>query len=287
MVHTILMKMFSMILLGFILLSTGYAAQSGSRLESVQKLLETSSAAQQIKGSNNQAAKQMHAEAVSLYEKAKRAQGKGDEQQAADLLKQATKAMFEATRMIKKDESFLAKDVRDFDERKASVDALCTAYENIAKEKGIDAATENELHAFVYKRVDQAEALKQENRVKEGRKMLDEAYVAAKVAIEHLRGGETLVRSLNFASSEEEYHYEVDRNDTHRMLVDVLLKEKMKTNWGIETMVNKFMDRADELRARADEQASDGAYENAVTTLEQSTKEIVRAIRSAGIYIPG
>jgi tetratricopeptide (TPR) repeat protein len=287
MVHTILMKTFSMILLGFILLSTGYAAQSGSRLESVQKLLETSSAAQQIKGSNNQAAKQMHAEAVSLYEKAKRAQGKGDEQQAADLLKQATKAMFEATRMIKKDESFLAKDVRDFDERKASVDALCTAYENIAKEKGIDAATENELHAFVYKRVDQAEALKQENRVKEGRKMLDEAYVAAKVAIEHLRGGETLVRSLNFASSEEEYHYEVDRNDTHRMLVDVLLKEKMKTNWGIETMVNKFMDRADELRARADEQASDGAYENAVTTLEQSTKEIVRAIRSAGIYIPG
>ena len=71
------------------------------------------------------------------------------------------------------------------------------------------------------------------------------------------------------------------------MLVDVLLQEKMKTNGGIETMVNKFMHRADELRARADEQASDGEYENAVTTLEQSTKEIVRAIRSAGIYIPG
>ena len=117
--------------------------------------------------------------------------------------------------------------------------------------------------------------------------MLDEAYVAAKVAIEHLRGGETLVRSLDFASSEEEYHYEVDRNDTHRMLVDVLLKEKMRTNGGIETMVNKFMKRADELRVRADSQASDGEYENAVTTLEQSTKEIVRAIRSAGIYIPG
>ena len=287
MVHTILMKSFSMILLGFFLLSTGYAAQAGSRLQSVEKLLETSSAAQQIKESDNQAAKEKHGEAVALYEKAKLAQSKGDEQQAADLLKQATKTMFEATRMIKKDESFMAKDVRDFDARKESIEALCTAYENIAKEKGIDSAIENELHAFVFKRIDQAEVLKQEDRVKEGRKMLDEAYVAAKVAIEHLRGGETLVRSLNFANSEEEYHYEVDRNDTHRMLVDVLLKEKMKTNWGIETMVNKFMDRADTLRARADEQASDGAYENAVTTLEQSTKEIVRAIRSAGVYIPG
>jgi hypothetical protein len=281
------MKLLTMPLLGVLLVGAVHAGQTESRLQSVEKLLETSSAAQQIRGSDNQAAKDKHEQAVELFEKAKLAQGKGDEQQAADLLKQATKTMFEATRMIKKDDSFMAKDVRDFDERKASVEALCTAYENIAKEKGIDKATENELHAFVYKRVDQAEALKKDDRVKEGRKMLDEAYVAAKVAIEHLRGGETLVRSLNFASSEEEYHYEVDRNDTHRMLVDVLLKEKMKTNWGIEAMVNKFMESADKLRVRADEQASDGEYENAIGTMEQSTKEIVRAIRSAGIYIPG
>jgi hypothetical protein len=287
MLYKINMKLLTMPLLAVVLIGVAHAGQTESRLQSVEKLLETSSAAQQIKGSDNQAAKDKHEQAVQLFEKAKLVQGEGDEQQASDLLKQATKIMFEATRMIKKDESFMAKDVRDFDERKASVEALCTAYENIAKEKGIDEATENELHVFVYKRVDQAEAMKKENRVKEGRKMLDEAYVAAKVAIEHLRGGETLVRSLNFASSEEEYHYEVDRNDTHRMLVDVLLKEKMKTNWGIEAMVNKFMESADKLRARADEQASDGEYENAIGTMEESTKEIVRAIRSAGIYIPG
>jgi hypothetical protein len=287
MLYKMNMKLLSMALLVVLAAGAAHAGQTGTRLQSVEKLLETSSAAQQIKGSDNQAAKDKHGQAIELFDRAKLADSKGDEQQAADLLKQATKAMFEATRMIKKDESFMAKDLRDFDERKASVDALCKAYENIAREKGLDSATENELHAFVHKRVDQAEALKQEERLKEGRKMLDEAYVAAKVAIEHLRGGETLVRSLNFASSEEEYHYEIDRNDTHRMLVDVLLKEKMKTNGGIETMVNKFMGRADELRARADEQASDGEYENAVTTLEQSTKEIVRAIRSAGIYIPG
>ena len=281
------MKLLTMPLLGVLLVGAVHAGQTESRLQSVEKLLETSSAAQQIKGSDNQAAKDKHEQAVQLFDKAKLAQGNGNEQQAADLLKQATKTMFEATRMIKKDDSFMAKDVRDFEERKASVEALCTAYENIAKEKGIDKATENELHAFVYKRVDQAEALKKESRVKEGRKMLDEAYIAAKVAIEHLRGGETLVRSLNFASSEEEYHYEVDRNDTHRMLVDVLLKEKMKTNLGIEAMVNKFMESAEKLRARADEQASDGEYEKAIGTMEQSTKEIVRAIRSAGIYIPG
>lgn len=286
-VNKIRMSSLSIALLAAMFMNTAHAAQTGSRLQSVEKLLETSSAAQQIKESDNQAARDKHQQAVSLFNKAKLADSKGDEQQAEDLLKQATKAMFEATRMIKKDDSFMAKDIRDFDERKASIEALCTAYENIANEKGIDKATENELHAFVFKRIDQAEELKKEERVKEGRKMLDEAYVAAKVAIEHLRGGETLVRSLNFASSEEEYHYEVDRNDTHRMLVDVLLKEKMKTNWGVEAMVSKFMESANELRARANEEAAEGQYETAVSTLEQSTKEIVRAIRSAGIYIPG
>ena len=285
--NKMILKLLKVLLFVAVAAGAVHASQTGSRLQSVEKLLENSSAAQRIKGSDNQAARDKHAQAVELFNQAKQAESKGDETRAADLLKQATKAMFEATRMIEKDGSFLAKDLRDFEARKESVEALCTAYENIAKEKGVTSEKENELHSFVHKRVDQAEALKKENRVKDGRKMLDEAYVAAKVAIEHLRGGETLVRSLHFESSEEEYHYEVDRNDTHRMLVDVLLKEKMKSSGSVQTMVNKFMGKADELRAQADEQASEGEYENAIGTLEQSTKEIVRAIRSAGIYIPG
>ena len=270
-----------------VVVSMAHAGQLESRLQSVGKLLETSSAARKISASDNAEAKQKHQKAVTLYQQARQADSAGNAQQASDLLKQATMTMFEATRMIEKDESFFAKDLNDFDARKESVQALCTAYENIAKEKGVTSKEENELHEFVHKRVDQAVVLKDQNRVKEGRKKLDEAYVAAKVAIEHLRGGETLVHSLNFANSEEEYHYEVDRNDTHRMLVDVLLKEKMSRNSSARAMVDKFLGKADELRKVADSQAAHGEYENAVGTLEQSTKEIVRAIRSAGIYIPG
>ena len=280
-------RLLSIALISAVFFNIAHAGQLESRLQSVDKLLTTSSAAQKIKGSDNQAAKQKHEQAVTLYQKAKQADSKGDDQQAADLLKQATSTMFEATRMIEKDQSFLVKDLRDFDARKESIQSLCTAYENIAEEKGITSEEENELHAFVHQRLEQAVVLKDDNRVKEGRKMLDEAYVAAKVAIEHLRGGETLVHSLNFANSEEEYHYEVDRNDTHRMLVNVLLKEKMEKNSGARSMVDKFLGKADLLRKQADAQALDGQYENAVGTLEQSTKEIVRAIRSAGIYIPG
>ena len=61
----------------------------------------------------------------------------------------------------------------------------------------------------------------------------------------------------------------------------------MKSGGNVKSMVDKFMDEANKLRKLADEQANNEEYKTAFSTLEQSTKEIVRAIRSAGIYIPG
>ena len=263
------------------------SAATDARYQSVEKLLQVSSAAQRIRESDNQQARVKHQQAIDKLGEAKTAMTSGRQQQADALFGEATRMMFEATRMIEKDSSMIEKDNRDFDSRKDSIDALVTAYENIRREKGLGPPESSELYPFVHKRVERALELKQGNRIIEGRKMLDEAYVAAKVAIEHLRGGETLVRSLKFESVEEEYKYEVDRNDTHRMLVTVLLQEKMGSNSNVETMVAQFMDKATVLRAKADKQASAGEFETAISTLELSTKEIVRAIRSAGIYIPG
>jgi hypothetical protein len=94
------------------------------------------------------------------------------------------------------------------------------------------------------------------------------------------------VRSLNFATKEEEYHYEVDRNDTHRMLVQMLLKDK-RGGAAVDSMVEQSVTAAAQLRTQADEQASRRDHETAVKTLEQSTRELVKAIRGAGVYIPG
>lgn len=262
-------------------------AATDARYQSVEKLLQVSSAAQRIRGSDNQQAKSKHQQAITKLGEAKNALASGQQQQADALFSEATRMMFEATRMIEKDSSMIEKELRDFDARKASIDALCTAYDNIRKEKGLGPPEGSELYPFVHKRVDRALELKQGNRIIEGRKLLDEAYVAAKVAIEHLRGGETLVRSLSFESIEEEYKYEVDRNDTHKMLVTVLLQEKMGSDSNVENMVGQFMSKASVLRTKADKLASAGEYETAISTLELSTREIVRAIRSAGIYIPG
>ena len=70
------------------------------------------------------------------------------------------------------------------------------------------------------------------------------------------------------------------------MLVQVLLMEK-RSKQSIDKMVESFMQKADALRKEAEGQAKNQEYKSAISTLEASTKEIVRAIRSAGIYSPG
>ena len=52
-------------------------------------------------------------------------------------------------------------------------------------------------------------------------------------------------------------------------------------------MVDQSVAAAAKLRAQAEEEASRRDHETAVRTLEQSTRELVKAIRGAGVYIPG
>ena len=257
------------------------------RQASVEKLVEISSAAQRIDKSGNKAAMMRRNEARLLLRKAKDANASGDTAEADKLLHKATQVMFEAVRLMEKDQSLTDKEHNDFNARLDSINALCEAYDRIRGEKGLGPAKQSELYPIVRQKLAQAKDLDEHGKTTQGRKLLDEAYVAAKVAIEHLRGGDTLVRSLSFANKEEEYRYEIDRNDTHKMLVNVLLKEKMAENTKIKAMVDKYMERAISLREKAENQAAGGNYQGAIHTLEESTKEIVKSIRSAGIYIPG
>ncbi len=261
------------------------AATADGRLESVEKLLEKSSAAQQIEASSNPEALAGREQARFHFEKARRANLKGDKQTTNDQLLLATKAMLQAVRMADQKDVVLGKKITDFESRKDAIMALLEAHERITQDAG-KAVAGKELQRLVESNLARANALLDEDRVDEGRRLLDETYTATKIAVDSTRDGQTLVRSLNFANKHEEYTYELDRNNTHLMLVRVLLGEKMKAD-RIKSRVQPLLDEADVLRSRAEQQAGKGDYENAVTTLEESTRQVTRAIRMAGIYIPG
>jgi hypothetical protein len=268
-------------------LAAGADDVTGDRIESVARLLTNSSAAKKIMDSGDPRALDRHREAKALHEAAREAHRNNDMASAKDLLARATRAMFEAARMVEQSGDASQKQQDDFTARLSSVNALLKAFDRIVKEKGLDDQRAGETRAFINGKIAEAQSLKKAQELSRAREVLDEAYVSAKIAIEQLRGGDTLVRHLNFASKQEEYDYELDRNDTHVMLVDILLREKLRKSNGVKKLVQQFMTKAEKLRTQAEAQAADGAYDAAVETLELSTREIVRAIRSAGVYIPG
>lgn len=257
-------------------------AQLEKRLESVGTLIEKSSGARQVETSGDKRAAEKRAEAKSAYAEAQEAYKAGDYPRASRLLSQASGTMFEAVRLASPEQVTGEKQRADFNSRLESVKALLAAQKRISSEKaGVrdSAQTTREIEKLMQEAEQQAAT----NKYDQANTTLNRAYLIAKAAIGSMRGGDTLVRSLNFANKEEEYKYELDRNDTHHLLIKVLLDDKR----GSESMIQGFMQKAHQLRGEAESSAKRGDHAGAVKLLEDSTAELVKAIRNAGVFIPG
>jgi hypothetical protein len=252
------------------------------KLVSTSALIESSSGAKQIESSGNAAAAAQRARARELHRQAGETLRTGQLEAASKLLDDSSRAMFEGVRLAAPEQLVERKQRADFDARMESTRALLEAQKRISAEKNAGPRA-GDLSRRVEALMAEAGELARGGRLVDARRTLDQAYLAVKAAIGSLRDGDTVVRSLSFASKAEEYVYEVDRNDTHRMLVQLLLKDKR----GADAMVEQAVAAAAKLRAQAEDEASRRDHEAAVRTLEQSTRELVRAIRGAGIYIPG
>lgn len=253
------------------------------RLISVGRLIEGSSGARQIEASGSPQAQAARARARDLHRQAQQAFDANDYASATRLLDEAAKAMFEGVRSAAPGEVLGAKERRDFETRLASTQSLLDAQRRIADEKGI-ASRDAELVRRVESLLAESKRLAAAGDVSAARVPLDQAYLLAKASVGSMRSGDTLVRSVSFASKEEEYRYELDRNDTHRMLIDVLGRDRGRQG---DPALEAAVREAGRLRAAAEEQAGRGDYVSGIRSLDESTRELVRAIRGMGVYIPG
>jgi len=260
-------------------------ASLSNRMQNMERLLNESSGARQVIESSNGEAQSRREQALGLYRQADEKLRGGDLESASGLLDKSAKLMFEAIKMATPTSLLEDKQKVDYGKRMESVAALRDAFDRIADESG-DKESKQKVNLQLAELVDQADALVARGDNSAAQVELDKAYHLLKVSIESKRAGQTLVRSLQFESKQEEYLYEVDRNDTHRMLISLLVDEKSKSDY-TRTEINKFLEQAGQLRQQADAYAAQDEFVSAIDLLEQSTRQMVRAIRSAGIYIPG
>jgi len=253
-----------------------------SRVAMVRTLLFESSVARRIKDSEDEPAKLKRQQAISIFEEAIIP---GDTDSRKAKLNDAVALLYASAALVSDNSGSDQKYRQDLDRRQRSLEALLVAHERIMVEKGTA-----EQHTLLLANIDAdtraVETLLAENKIDQAREHLDRAYEQTRLSVEQSREGETLLRELKFETPEDEFQYELDRNDTHRMLLTVLLQEKMK-NERVKDRVHAYVEEADKLRESATDQASDERFEEAIKLLERSTAELVKAIRGAGVYIPG
>ncbi len=256
-------------------------ASVSSRIDNVRNLVHSSSGSKRVEKGDSEA-KQFKADANAHLERAEQLFKSGDMEGANNALHESTMSMFKAIRKVGLGKPGTDKLLQDYRDRRNSLNALVDALERVAKEKKTSPVGLSEIG----NKAINADKLAESGDIKQARILLDEAYESVKLEVEMLRSGDTLVRTLEFASEEEEYIYELDRNDTHQMLVTLLLEDK-KIDATVQEQVDAYLAEADVFRTKALTESDAGHYGKGIQLLEESTKQLVKAIRRAGVYIPG
>lgn len=251
----------------------------------VEMLLTKSSVAAAVNVANQEPGSEQEPTAQYYFEKAKDAHKAGNKPLAAEYLEKAKKAMLSAGRKVGAKSSHDEKLRKDYQKRVASTESILDALKRVNQEKQ-PAVDGNRIEQQISAQLAVAEQFFKAGDLDKANQQANSTFLLAKQSMINLRDGDTLVRSLNFANKEEEYRYELDRNATHKLLVTLLLQDKLSEPT-VKAQVDQHMASAESLRADAAAQAKSGGFELAVQTLEKSTQKIIHAIRAAGIYIPG
>ncbi|MEO5377856.1 MAG: PDZ domain-containing protein [Magnetococcus sp. DMHC-6] len=168
----------------------------------------------------------------------------------------------------------------DYQTRLKSALSLLDAYDRISEEKKIGPEakkTSDEIHAML----NQAKTLFDQFRLDEGMAVMERAYTMTRVALVQLRSGETLYDPLNFATPEDEFAYDLNRNNLYKMLLDQVTQTK-----GTIPNCEAKTDEARSLRMKAEETALTGDFKSAIDQLEKSTGILVELLRVGGLDLP-
>ncbi|MEH6824152.1 MAG: hypothetical protein V7629_09620 [Motiliproteus sp.] len=262
---------------------TARAKTLDPRMEKIGTLINRSSGAKQVISSDNPVAHEHHAKAKAWYDQALHA---GDKTEASRLLNLSVKSMYTAIRSASMESVLAEKHETDYKKLKRSVVSFMEQQARISDEKG-SSSEGDALRAQVRTLVAEADKAVVAKQYPKAQLLLRESFEMLRDSIESMREGETLVRSLNFATKKDEYVYELERYKSQLVLVDVLLKDKRASSAYVAKQVDKYISVAEEARAKAESSAADGDHVTGIEWLEAARKQVVRALRTGGIFIPG
>jgi len=127
-----------------------------------------------------------------------------------------------------------------------------------------------------------AEELAGKGSFTEANKLLHEAQRLVSGALSKTFAGEMIVYDKTFATPADEYYYEEARYKSYEELIPLAIEQKQPTESTLALM-NDFVEKGKALASQAKQQAVKGDHKTAITTMQQATEHIIRALRVAGV----
>ncbi len=134
-------------------------------------------------------------------------------------------------------------------------------------------------------RVKEAESIYAKNQPERALAPLLEAADMLERALSAARKNETVVYALEFSSLEEEYKYELERNENYILLTNMILSADSSENSKKLPLIRMLLNKNQQLRLEAEKQFESEAVKEAIILLEKGNKTLVRALRLSGLAL--
>ncbi len=264
-----------MVLMAALLLALPAAAQTrvpadpattGQKVDFVGNLVTKSVSSQRIEQSGDAAAKQSLDRARGLVGEARSDLDSGRVDAANAKLDEALALVNKEVQRLSGAEVRGAHDRQMYERRLKAVNTFLAAYQRVAADGSSKSAAHQAeaIRGLVGKARDEAGSGDYEAAIA----TLDDAYATARGDIRAIREGQTLTRSLDFETAEQEYDYELGRNQSHFLLLQFAISEKQPQG-SVVGRIEQNRQAAEKMRKQAEGKAAEGDHPDAIELLNE------------------
>ena len=252
-----------------------------NKIKLLNWLVHDSPTSQRIKDSDNDEAKQQLKRSQEMWQQAVEHNEAGEYELADGHINEGLKLMTSVSRTVKDLDRVKQARIELYKQVKEHVEMFITAFDRIAEEKGEDQIRSMLDREKLDNIMHSAESMYEEDELVLANHLIGQAADMVDNALSDARHEDVLLHELTFESLEEEYAYEVDRNQSYVKLIG-LMQKKTTPSQASASYVQKLIEGNALLREQADVLAGKGDLEQGISVLEKGTDKLSRALRVSG-----
>lgn len=258
------------------------------KLQLVEALLTKSPVMVRIAESGNEQAKYQASAAQKLYQRARDAMTANDMAIADGHLNDALRLMGEASRSVPDPKQTFAEQRAKYAHLTQQIEQFHASYQKIQEREEVKKLLDPSVALDVERirtMMKAAAALEQDQDYSGANKVLAEAHDITVSTLKNLMANETYVYDLRFASSVDEYRYELERHKGYEELIPIAAAA-LHPNPVANKLIYDYFRQSQALKAKAQPQAEIGDYKSALQTMREAIDYLQKALQSVGIVVP-